>query len=47
MNVSRNRSGGNALMVLTLDTSPDAELLRALEGTEGVRERPKFIELPG
>jgi D-3-phosphoglycerate dehydrogenase len=47
MNVSRNRSAGNALMVLTLDTSPDAELLRALEGTEGVREPPKFIELPG
>jgi D-3-phosphoglycerate dehydrogenase / 2-oxoglutarate reductase len=45
MNVSRNSSGGVALMVVSVDQDPPEELLDALEQTEGVASRPRFIRL--
>jgi D-3-phosphoglycerate dehydrogenase / 2-oxoglutarate reductase len=45
MNVSRNQSGGNALMVVSIDEEPTAALLSELEATKGVATRPRFIRL--
>ena len=45
MNVSRNQSGGNALMVVSVDEEPTAALLTELEATKGVATRPRFIRL--
>jgi D-3-phosphoglycerate dehydrogenase len=45
MNVSRNQSGGNALMVVSIDEEPSAALLSELEATRGVATRPRFIRL--
>jgi D-3-phosphoglycerate dehydrogenase len=46
MNVSRNQSGGNALMVVSIDEEPTNALLAELEATQGVATRPRFIRLP-
>jgi D-3-phosphoglycerate dehydrogenase len=45
MNVSRNSSGGVALMVVSVDQDPPEALLDALERTDGVASRPRFIRL--
>jgi D-3-phosphoglycerate dehydrogenase len=45
MNVSRNEVGSNALMVVSIDEEPPADLLSELEATRGVATRPKFIRL--
>jgi D-3-phosphoglycerate dehydrogenase len=45
MNVSRNQSGGNALMVVSIDEEPTSDLLAELETTQGVATRPRFIRL--
>jgi D-3-phosphoglycerate dehydrogenase len=45
MNVSRNSSSGNALMVVSLDQDPPDDLLASLAATEGVQHRPRFIRL--
>jgi D-3-phosphoglycerate dehydrogenase len=46
MNVSRNQTGGNALMVVSIDDEPTSTLLAELEATKGVATRPRFVRLP-
>jgi D-3-phosphoglycerate dehydrogenase len=46
MNVSRNTSGGNALMVVSVDEDPGPATLASLGAIEGAAVNPRFIRIP-